>query len=482
MVHMNPCVRPKVSRSAPWLLVLLAATAVACGQEEPTPEVVDLAQPQGWDAEFAIPEAGDLDPDQKTVVLELEARVVELEVKPGLKTQLWTYNGQLPGPTIRAKKGDRLVVRFTNSLPEPTTIHWHGLRVPNDQDGMEPLIQPGEKFEYSFVVPDAGTYWYHPHHRSSAQVGAGLYGALIVEDPADPPLGDDVVLVLSDIGIEADGSLTPSDSDGWFGDYFGREGNTLLVNGRIVPTLRARQDVPQRWRIVNAARSRYYKFSLPGHTVHRVGGDGGLIERPEPIEELRLVPGERAELHVVPKGPADELTVKAIDANRFHLPAPAEPEPLFNLRVSDDPPGTGAKPLPERLRTIVPVDARSAVKTQGIELMEKAAPGGAVLGINGKTMDESDPLHASIHTVEIWELTNTTAYDHPFHLHGFSFQVLDVDGRQPDIREWKDTINVEPKQKIRVAIPFDDRAGHWMFHCHILDHAELGMMGVLMVM
>lgn len=467
------------SLSGPCLLVLLLA--VGCEKSAATPEQIDLAQPAGWDADLAVPVAPDLDPDPDTVVIDLEAKVVQLEVKTGLTSELWTYNGQLPGPTIRAKKGDRLVVRFTNSLPEPTTIHWHGVRVPVEMDGMEPLIQPGETFEYSYVIRDAGTYWYHPHHRSSAQVGYGLYGALIVEDPSDPPLGDDVVLVLSDIGIEADGSLTPGDSDGWFGDYFGREGNTVLVNGRILPTLAARQDVPQRWRLVNAARSRYFKFALPGEsTMVRIGGDGGLIDRPEPIETLQLSPGERAELQVMPKGTAGELTLMGLDANRFHLPVPDPPVPLMKLRIAEDAPGKGAKPLPETLRTIEPIDTTGA-RVQGIDLMEKPGPIGAVLGINGKTMDEAEPLHASINSVEIWEVTNSTPYDHPFHLHGFSFQVLDIDGEAPVRREWKDTVNVQPKQKIRIAIPFDDRPGHWMFHCHILDHAELGMMSVLEV-
>src|SRR5690606_20143116 len=145
-----------------------------------------------------------------------------------------------------------------------------------------------------------GTFWYHPHMRSSAQVGAGLYGAFVVEDPDEPPLGDELLLVMSDISIEEDGSLSPADKSGWFGDYFGREGGTVLVNGKIMPTVRAREGVPQRWRVINAARARYFRFTIPGQPLVQVGRDGGLAEQPLPVEETTLAPGERSELHILP--------------------------------------------------------------------------------------------------------------------------------------------------------------------------------------
>ncbi|WP_242516139.1 multicopper oxidase family protein [Sorangium cellulosum] len=451
-----------------------------CGDEEEPP---DLRQPAGWDDALRLPDAEDHDPAPDVVEVHLEARVVALEVVPGLMTEVWTYNGMLPGPTIRARRGDRVVVKFENHLPEATTVHWHGLRVPAAMDGTEHMqkpIEPGEGFEYSFIVPDAGTFWYHPHLRSSAQVGAGLYGAFVVEEAAEEaPLGDELLLVMSDIDIEEDGSLGPSDSSGWFGDYFGREGSTVLVNGKILPTVAARAGVPQRWRVVNAARARYFRFAVPGQPLVQIGGDGGLLESPLPVDDVTLVPGERAELYMLPVE-GESVVIPRLDANRFHLPKVEEPGDLMRLELVDEPPGHGAPPLPARLAEIASIDTAGA-RGQPVEFMEQGDPGGAVLGINGQT-DGSLTLSAQTNTVEIWTLTNATNYDHPFHLHGFSFQVLDIDGVAPPVRAWHDTINTVPGETLRIAIPFDDRAGMWMFHCHILDHADLGMMAMLHLM
>src|SRR5690606_9230598 len=236
------------------------------------------------------------DPD--VIELELEARITHMELVPGTQTPVWTYNGSLPGPLIKAKVGDQIIVRFKNSLPEATSIHWHGMRLPNNMDGVPGLtqdpIEPGGEFVYDFTARDAGTFWYHPHINSAAQVGWGLYGSLVVEDPADPEsFGDDLVLVLSDMGIDEQGQFLPADSGGEFGDRFGREGNILLVNGRVLPRLTVRAGKQQRWRVINAARARYYTFGLRGHTLVKRGGDNGLAERAAAVHRVVLVPGER---------------------------------------------------------------------------------------------------------------------------------------------------------------------------------------------
>src|SRR5262249_41561162 len=157
---------------------------------------------------------------------------------PGERVQAWTYNGGIPGPLIRLHVGDRLIVHFSNHLPEPTTVHWHGIRVPFSMDGVpdhsQPAVVPGESFTYDFVADDPGLFWLHPHVMSAAQVGFGLYGGVLVEDPRDGVgIDDPLVLVLSDIGLDADGhSLEAPDSGGPAGMVFGHEGNRVLVNGR----------------------------------------------------------------------------------------------------------------------------------------------------------------------------------------------------------------------------------------------------------
>src|SRR5215471_10402689 len=183
-------------------------------------------QPAGWDRDLKLREAVDLNPDPHIVEINLDARIAPVEVAPGVRTEAWTYDGGIPGPLIRAHAGDRLIVHFTNHLPQPTTVHWHGIRVPIHMDGVpdvsQPAVQTGGAFTYDFIVPDAGLYWYHPHVMSAAQVGFGLYGALLVEDPAEQVgVADETVIVLSDIGINDHGALDPPDSGGSTGMAFG---------------------------------------------------------------------------------------------------------------------------------------------------------------------------------------------------------------------------------------------------------------------
>lgn len=454
---------------------LVASLGFSCASQDKLPP-----QPSGWDSDLAVAEAVDLDPAPDSVRIDLTAKPASLSVRPGTMTEVWTYNGQLPGPVIRAKVGDRLTVRLTNSLPEPTTIHWHGVRVPAEMDGLTP-VKPGETFEYSFQLLDAGTFWYHPHVNSSAQVGFGLYGAIVVEDPEQPALADELVIVLSDASIDPSGRLAPGDQNGWFGDYFGRESDLLLVNGRVAPSVILRAGLPQRWRLINAARAKFYRLAIPGIEMIRVGGDGGLLEHPETIEELTLTPGERADVLVRVGSPnGGGLVVIAKDANRLHIPGAQPDHELMRIEVSQDAKVDAPSP-PATLRHIDALDIRDAL-AQRLELMEKPGPAGTVLGINGKTGAESSPIHASVETTEVWEIVNSTKFDHPFHLHGFFFQLLSVDDVAVAKREWKDTINVQPGKRLKLGIPFDNRPGMWMFHCHILDHADLGMMGMLMLM
>jgi len=200
-------------------LVWTACARVAAGQAP-----VSLAPP-GWDAGLRLAEARDTNPDPAIVEIDMTARLADVEVAPGRIVHAWTYDGGIPGPLIRAHVGDRLIVHFTNDLPQPTTVHWHGVRVPIAMDGVPGVSQPemkrGDTFTYDFVVRDAGLYWYHPHVMSAAQVGFGLYGALLVEDPADGVgVADQITIVLSDIGFGRDGVPESPESGGPAGMVF----------------------------------------------------------------------------------------------------------------------------------------------------------------------------------------------------------------------------------------------------------------------
>ncbi len=465
-----------------WLVAVCACSAAPDGEGTPS------GQPDGWDAAIAPVAFEDLDPDPDVLEVNLEARLEELEFRPGVKTEMWTYNGSVPGPLLRARRGDRLVVHFTNHLPEATTVHWHGLRVPSDMDGTQAVqnpVEPGETFTYDFELPDAGTFWYHPHINSSAQVGYGLYGPIVVEDPDDPLDVEDLVLVLSDVSLDDDGQLRPGDSNDWFGDYFGREGDILLINGRARSSLAMRAGVPQRWRVINAARARFFQVAVPDVPLVRVAGDAGLIEHPQTLDELLLAPSERGEVLVnLPDSTVGEAEVVNRDPDRFHLGLPPTDEPLIDLEVWSGR-GDQSAPVPETLRSFETLDPTD-LPTRNIELGERVIDGTLHLAINGvvhgaSNEGVSEPHVAYVGDTEVWEVENATGYDHPFHLHGFSFEVLELGGVPWPVREWKDSVNIPAGETLRFVVTYDDRPGEWMFHCHILDHAKLGMMAVLEV-
>lgn len=452
----------------------------ACGPPQPASEV---AQPEGWADELALRVPVDLNPDPDIVEIELDARLAEVEFLPGLRTPAWTYNGAVPGPLIRAKVGDRVIVHFSNRLPEATSIHWHGLRVPNQMDGVPGVTQdpvaPAAGFRYEFVARDAGTFWYHPHVNSSAQVGWGLYGPIVVEDPADPAaFGDDLVLMLSDASLTDVGEFLPADNGGEFGDLFGREGSVLLVNGRVLPTLKARVGKPQRWRIINAARARYFNIRMPGHGLTRLGGDNGLAARSEEIYSTVVVPGERADLVFTPGGaPDSEDALLWVPVDRgFSSTFNRSREPLLNIELVDEPAVVPA-PVPVELRAIEPLDLAGAAERTLDMTIETSFDNKVVMGINGIPYWNAEPIEAQIGETQIWHLKNATSFAHPFHLHGYFFQVLD----NMRVPEWKDTVDLPAESELSIAVRFDERPGVWMYHCHILDHAESGMMGQIRV-
>jgi FtsP/CotA-like multicopper oxidase with cupredoxin domain len=462
----------------------LASAAVLSSAAIVSAQPAATLAPPGWDSGIKLPEARDRNPDPKIVEIDLTARVADVEVAPGRTVHAWTYDGGLPGPLIRANVGDRVIVHFTNRLPEPTTIHWHGVRVPIEMDGVpdisQPEMKPGDTFTYDFVVRDAGLYWYHPHVMSAAQVGFGLYGALLVEDPADGVgIADELTIVLSDIGFDSHGVLEPADSGGPAGMVFGREGSYILANGRILPTLVARSGAPQRWRIVNAAKSRYFLLRLGGQPFYVIGGDGGLQEQPQTKDTVLITPGERADVIVAPTGPTGgSLMLRAQLYNRGYGSIEYRtPENVLKIAFSDQPAvPKAAMPAVHREIVAPPIDGATPVEVV-LTLPPAGIDGKSEYHVNGVPYWKAKPYPAKVGETQIWTVKNDTKFAHPFHLHGFF--VLPLDEKLQPIRPmvWKDTVNVPMDATVRLLVVFDERPGMWMFHCHILDHADGGLMG-----
>lgn len=420
-----------------------------------------------------------------TVEVTLSAAPARLSLVPTSTSDVYAYNGRVPGPTLEVYEGDSVIIHFRNDLPVPTTVHWHGLHIPATADG-SPFhpIAPGARHDYAFRIKPgaAGTYWYHPHphHQTAYQVSKGLYGAIIVRAKDDPlPPLPEKLIVLSDQRLLDDGTIDIPDPESPAGrlDFEnGREGDLVFVNGQLSPEIRIRSGEVQRWRVINASGARVYRLALPGHTFLHVGSDGGLFEHPEEVQELLLANGERAELLVRGSGaPRSEAVLQSLPYDRY-VPQTRprdwnRPHDLLAVRYTDQAPITPI-PLPRTLRPIPALDTTTAVATREIVLTQGM--------INGKLMDLARvDIQASLGATEIWQVENLVGMDHPFHLHGFQFQVIERNGVPERVRRWKDTVNVPKHQTVRFIVRYDDYPGKWMYHCHILTHEDHGMMGVL---
>jgi FtsP/CotA-like multicopper oxidase with cupredoxin domain len=423
----------------------------------------------------------------KTVEVNITAAVTSLSMQPGVTTEAFAYNGQVPGPTLDVREGDHVIVHFRNDLPEPTTVHWHGIHLPFESDG-SPFhpIKPGETHDYAFTVRPgtAGTYWYHPHpdHRTGFAIGKGLFGGIIVRAADDPlPAMQERLLILSDNRFLHDGSLDfpdPSSHHGGIDEENGREGPVLFVNGHVMPTLTIRSGEVQRWRVVNASAGRLFRLTLPGHTFLQVGSDGGLFEKPVELKDILLTTGERVELLVRgTDAPGTKSVLQNLPYDRYAPQTkPADwqtTRDLLTLQTTSEPVATPVA-IPPTLRKITALDTTKVTAVRTVVFGQGM--------INGKLMDMARvDVSTKVGATEIWEIENIVGMDHPFHLHGFQFQVLDRDGVPEPYRAWKDMLNIPKHSTARIIVRYDDYPGKWMFHCHILYHEDHGMMGVLEV-
>ncbi|MBI5513700.1 MAG: multicopper oxidase family protein [Deltaproteobacteria bacterium] len=461
---------------------LLCAVVLSCGGA-PAPDRAPLTGPDPWATTLALPRVTDRAPDPRVVEIDLEARVGEWELSPGRRVRAMTYNGTVPGPTIEARAGDTVVVHFTNRLEEPTTVHWHGLRVPANMDGgphSQPPIAPGGTFEYRFTVPDAGTFWYHPHVHEGVQMERGLYGAIVVRGEREPRADAEGVLLLDDVLLGSDGQLAPPGD--LLEQHNGREGGVSVVNGRADATLALRAGQRQRWRIVNAGSARFHRLSLPGHRFTVVGTDGGLVPVPRAVDELLLVPGDRVDVLVDGVGaPGSATTLRTLPYARGHGAGLTQPVELLRVQYAPEPavpllsaPGPG--PAIERL-SAQGVTPREVTFNERVDRERERV----VFLINNRSFPDVPDLVTRVGTTEVWDLVNESEMEHPFHLHGFFFQVLSRNNTPEADVTWEDTLQLRGHERVRIAFRPDARPGHWMYHCHILEHVDNGMMAAVQV-
>lgn len=412
----------------------------------------------------------------------------------GRPASVWMYEGGLPGPTWRVRPGDRVRVLLRNRLPQPTNLHVHGLHVSPEghSDNMFVSVEPGASFQYEYRLPadhPPGVYWYHPHHHGMVadQVFAGLYGAIIVEDPTPIPVARERVLVISDITLDSTGH--PAASSG-MQRMLGREGDTVLVNGQVTPRMSARPGERERWRVVNACSARYLRLRLDGQRLQLLGIDSGRFEQAAEVSEIVLAPGNRADL-LVTAGSATS-TLRTLPVNRGGMSGMGTGQPnqqtvaLATFTVSGSAvrseSALPAQPAPRDLRGVSVAAHRTLTFAMGMG-GASGGMGGGMAGMGGMsfTVDGRpfDPARVDtrtrVGTVEEWTLANTSPMDHPVHLHVWPMQLVEA----PGAPVWRDVVNVPARSSVRVRIPFEDFPGRTVYHCHILDHEDAGMMAVV---
>lgn len=414
-----------------------------------------------------LTDATDLDPDPRVVRVALTAR-------RGADGR-YTYNDLSPGPVIRARVGDTLIVELTNALDAPTTIHWHGVEVPFAMDGVAWMGAPvaaGAQFEYRFDLRHAGTFWYHPHFNTEQQVDAGLFGMLIVEDPAEPAAEE--LLLVFDAEAEYQAGIDELPDHDPARPSHGHGGRAMFwtVNGQRGPVRwvgRGGQTV--RVRMLNVSNTGYLMLRWPG--MRQIASDQGLFASARTPETVILTPGDRAEFEwsIGDAGFIVERLPASLNGGRTHAPA----TPILHVDVDTPraPPPWVAWPFTGAAATPDPGYADFVYTFHGSDR-------DGVWLINGERFP-----NVTINTVArgsrpIVEVRNISASNHPFHIHGMRFEVLSVNGVPPPTQRIEDTIDVEIRDRLRVRL-MPEIVGDWMLHCHILPHADDGMMTVLRV-
>ncbi|MBI5276098.1 MAG: multicopper oxidase family protein [Burkholderiales bacterium] len=444
-------------------------------------------------------------PAAATREFQLDAAPAVLAVDPQARAvPAWAFGGSVPGPLLRARQGERLRVVLRNALPQATTVHWHGVRVPNAMDGVphltQPPVPPGGDFRYEFQLPDAGTYWYHSHLQSAEQVERGLYGVLVVEEREPPAVDRDLAWVLDDWRLTPEGRIAEGFLAAHDVSHAGRIGNVVTLNGSgEPPDLVLRRGERVRLRLLNAANGRIFGLQFEGHAPRIIALDGQPVAPHEPARgRVVLGPGMRCDLVLDATAAAGRryaVRDTFYRAQSYDLVHIAYPDAPLRERPPDALPPLAANPLPEP-------DLARAIRH------EIVFEGGMMGGMHRALLDGSprdfgsllrqgkawavNGVVASGHGMAplltlprggsvVLAMRNDTRWHHPIHLHGHTFRVLTRGGRATTHREWQDTVLMEPMERVEIAFVADN-PGDWMFHCHILEHQEGGMMAVVRVL
>ena len=462
------------------LIILIAGCTSTNQDTRQTPRYVSLADSQ---------------------VFALEAAPMRHEIN-GAQLDMYAYNGQIPGPTIKAARGSTIYINFTNKLGEDTTIHWHGIRLDNMNDGtidVQAPVKPGESFMYKIILPDYGVYWYHPHIREDRQQELGLYGNIIV-DGGFGPADDELAIILDDIKV-TNGKIDSFYDFSRF-SLMGRFGNHILANGQTDFKTDVKRGLVRIY-LTNAANARPFNFSIKGRELRIVGGDSGRYEKEFTADSVVISPGERyiAEVLFENTGSFDMMNIHpgsmqsigrinvVENDNQIDAPPGSSFEDFERMKsYNSSPPdfefvltmqangmgheghGTTMRSRPESIEWEDDMGMMNSISTskntrwiirdksgrENEEIVNKAGVGDVK-----KIRIFNDP--GSMHPMQ-----------HPMHLHGQRFIILSENNKTNDNFVWKDTVLVPTGATTDILVNFTN-PGKWMFHCHIAEHLEAGM-------
>jgi blue copper oxidase len=441
----------------------------------------------------------------KDVYFDLNIQSGQSAILPNQLTPTLGINQPFLGVTLRARKGDRVHIKVKNSLDETTTLHWHGMKLPAKADGgpHHPIVPSGTWLSEFDIIQDAATLWYHSHqiHQTGRQVYQGLAGLFIVDDESAKTLNlpmeygvDDIPVIIQDKDFKKNGAFAYIRS--MPDRMMGKKGQTVLVNGVINPVLRAKKSL-LRLRLLNGSNARTYHLSFNDNRPFTIiGSDGGLLEQSIKANSVRLAPAERVEILVdIADGKMPILQHKAgQDSSGMGMGMMSrmmnQNKELVIFQIDATGVQKSNRSIPNQLTThqLIPMSAVSNERLMTLQM--RMGPmmmfGGDVFSINGKTMDMNridEVVKAG--SVEIWTIENHSMMAHPFHIHNVQFKIIsrsgDVQGHELG---YKDVVLVRPDEQVKVLIKFpefSDTKTPYMYHCHILEHEDRGMMGQFLV-
>ena len=409
-------------------------------------------------------------------------------------TNVWTFDGTVPGTEIRIQQGQSINAKIQNNLEVPTAVHWHGIRLPNAMDGVAGLTQEpiaaGDSFDYQFTPPDAGTFWYHSHVNAYEQIGRGLYGPLIIEEANPPKVDRDLVWMIDDWRLRDDASISEDFGAGHDLSHAGRIGNVPTVNGRFRDIVKVKTGERIRLRLINASNARNFSLSFGALTPSVIAIDGQAVKPYQTNQDIVIGASGRVDVMLDMTGdPGSSMVVRdnfyreSFDLVKLEYEADALRQSVLDSPIALPAPTLAEPDLDKAIKHTVTLAGgamgglrRAKFNGEWMGLREIAQQGyvWALNDVVGNKLKMPPLIDTARNTSILLTIKNETAFPHPMHLHGHHMKLLSVDGQPLQNPYWVDSPLIMARQTMELAFVADN-PGDWLFHCHVLEHHAAGL-------